>query len=164
MVNVEVREEPERTVCALRHVGPYKGIGAAFERLSRHVRGKGYRVRSEFAVFCDNPAKVPTEDLLSVACIGVEGEPAPEGEVEVRRVPGGLVAWAAAKGPYGGPAVHAAYDAVYDWIREGGEYVTLDAGAHKPFETTCREAYPNDPGEVPPEEVLTEVLIPARRK
>lgn len=162
-MNAEVREEPERTACALKHVGVYMGIGATFERLSRHVRSKGHGVRTVFGVFCDNPMNVPAEDLVSYACIEVEGEPTPEGEVEVKRLPAGPVAWAAAKGPYGGTAVHEAYDAVYDWIRASGKYVALDAADRTPFEAACRELYPNDPGEVPPEEIITEVLVPVRR-
>lgn len=162
-MDVGVREEPERTVVALRHVGPYAGIGEAFTRLSRHVRGKGYGVRTVLGVFCDNPMKVAMDELVSYACIEVDGMPTPEGDVEVRRIPAGAVAFALAKGPYGGDEVHAAYDAIYDWIRSGGEYDALDTEDRNAFETTCREVYPNDPADVPPEEVLTEILVPIRK-
>jgi effector-binding domain-containing protein len=60
------------------------------------------------------------------------------------------MAHAVHKGPY--EACEPAYLALFDWITKNGYTIS----------GPVREVYPNDPREVPPEEILTLIYIPVR--
>ena len=164
MATIDVKTVPERSVYALRNVGPYGTIGKAFDRVIAHAVARNGRIRDVFGVFCDDPGKVPEADRVSFACVEVDGKPTPSRDIEVRRLPQGLIAEATAKGAYGGPEATATYRAIYDWIHQGGEYEALDLAPRTPFETACRETYPNDPEETPKRDLLTVIQIPIRKR
>ena len=164
MVDVEVRMARDRTVYAMKLIGPYMGIGEAFTNLSKIVHRQGHHPTGVVGVFLDNPAKVPGNELVSYACIETQEPPTQEGAAERRTIPGGLVARITAKGPYGGPSVQEAYRALYAWIRASGSYEALALADRNPFESTCREFYANDPATVPPSDWITEIEVPVREK
>ena len=70
------------------------------------------------------------------------------GDIRQYTLPGGRMVHTVHKGPY--ETCEPAYLAAFAWIREQGLSI---AGP-------IREVYPNDPMEVPPEEILTEIYIP----
>jgi effector-binding domain-containing protein len=74
-----------------------------------------------------------------------------KGEIEAKELPGGMVAFVMHKGPYQemGPA----YEAIDDFAKENG---------YK-YAGPPREIYYNDPNEVPPSELLTEIQFPIEK-
>ena len=159
-LDVSLKEEPRRRSYALKVTGPYSGIGPAFDRILTHCKANGETPVEVFGVFCFDPRWVPERDLVSYACVEVGGEPIPEGEIEVRDLPQGLVASAVVFGPYGGPKVHEAYRRVHGWLHSGKKYRALATAANNSLETSDREFYPNDPDITEPDKVMTEIKIP----
>ena len=78
----------------------------------------------------------------------VTGSTAGSGAVRRYTLPGGRMVHVTHKGPY--DSCEPAYLAAFAWIAENGLEVS----------GPIREVYPNDPQEVPPEEILTEIYIP----
>jgi len=72
------------------------------------------------------------------------------GSGDIRRytLPGGWMVRTVHKGPY--ESCEPTYLAALAWIEKNGLSIT----------GPIREVYPNDPREVPPEEILTEIYIP----
>lgn len=70
------------------------------------------------------------------------------GDILRYTLPGGKMVRTVHKGPY--ETCEPTYLRVFAWIAEHGLSIT----------GPIREVYPNDPGEVPPEEILTEIYIP----
>ena len=57
----------ERKLLCARHIGPYQGIGAAFEELERELSRLGLRAEAMLAIYHDNPATVSHDSLRSDA-------------------------------------------------------------------------------------------------
>jgi effector-binding domain-containing protein len=87
------------------------------------------------------PVSAPVSNLRSY-------DDADVGELFASELPGGQVAMAIHRGPYDG--LSKTYDALHDWIHDQGR----DEGPG-PW-----ESYVDDPGEVPMDEVKTEVIWP----
>jgi AraC family transcriptional regulator len=151
---VEIADQPPRRIAAVAHTGPYPEIGGAFERLSAIISARGLwpAVRGGVAVYYDDPAATAPEALRSHAGFALVGETAvPEGMEEIR-LAAGPAAVLQFKGPYSG--LQAAYDFIYGvWLPQAGREVA-DAA---PF-----EVYLNDPSEVPPEDLLTDIVVPLK--
>ena len=78
----------------------------------------------------------------------VQGSCAGKGDIRRYILPGGRMVHATHKGPY--ETCEPTYLQVFAWINE--HKLTING--------PVREIYPNDPMEVPPEEILTEIYIP----
>jgi effector-binding domain-containing protein len=85
----------------------------------------------------DMEAAVPTASVLES-----------KGEIEAKELPSGMVAFVMHKGPY--QEMETAYEAIADFVKENG---------YK-YAGPPREIYFNDPGEVSPSELLTEIQFP----
>jgi effector-binding domain-containing protein len=71
-----------------------------------------------------------------------------QGEITCYELPGGQMAKIVHKGPYMKSAP--TYKKLFEWI----------AANHKKVAGPTREVYMNDPREVPPEDILTEIYAP----
>ncbi|MDH4197044.1 MAG: AraC family transcriptional regulator, partial [Candidatus Aminicenantes bacterium] len=94
-LKVEVKELPEFQVAYIRHVGPYQGIGRAFERLFRWAGPRGlvrFPQTKALAVYHDNPEITEADKLRSSACLTVPAGTKGEGEIGTMTIPGGLFA------------------------------------------------------------------------
>ncbi len=144
--------EPLR-VGSLLHVGPYHEIGPAFEKLAGIAGQAGLFGQPGVAmlgIYHDDPNTTPPNELRSHAAATVpEGTPVPEG-LEEMVVPAGRYACYTHVGPYEG-LPGAWQRLVGEWLPESGE--TWGTGA-------SLERYLNDPGQVPPEQLRTELRIP----
>ena len=78
----------------------------------------------------------------------VTGRTRPEGDIVTYELPGGLMARVLHKGPY--QECTGTYERLFAWLESEGRKV---AGP-------IREIYLNDPREVRPDEILTEILAP----
>ena len=81
-------------------------------------------------------------------CWPVSGPAEGSGNIRRYNLPGGRMVHAVHRGPY--ETCEPTYLAVFSWMKEQGLSVR----------GPIREIYPNDPMEVPPEEILTEIFIP----
>lgn len=152
MYPVEIRDESPRRVVGIGHEGAYNQIGPTFMRLSAMVTERGLWPQAlEFlGVYLDNPNEVPEVDLRSMAAIGVaEDLPLPDG-MEQMRIAGGRYAVLRMVGPYEG------LPAAYAWFF--GTW--LNAADEQRLAAPSLEIYRNSPDRVPPEELVTEILMP----
>jgi effector-binding domain-containing protein len=88
----------------------------------------------------DMEAAVPTTRVLQS-----------RGDIEAKNLPGGPAAFAMHKGPY--DKADAAYQAIGVWVKENGYR----------YAGPPREIYYNDPSEVDPSELLTEIQFPVTK-
>ncbi len=102
----------------------------------------------ELPVMCINEDPRPDGKVIVHACVGVRA-PFPKLEkADIDTITGGPVAWLTHSGSYDQLGV--AYHALFAWAQERG-HVQRDS---------MREIYLNDPADVPPEKLQTEVLLP----
>jgi AraC family transcriptional regulator len=105
---MEIRtiETPPVKAALLKHTGPYPGIGSAFTRLVELAETGGLPVMGSrwFALYLDDPERVPEKSLRSAACVELpEGFHLPaDAGLEEYSVPGGRFAVAEHTGPYDG--------------------------------------------------------------
>jgi AraC family transcriptional regulator len=155
-MKVDITEMPELRVGTVRHVGPYNQITQAFERLGAIVGKAGLSSTlsqppgsAMMAIYYDDPETTPLDQLRSDAAIVVPDKVAmPDGLVE-QHIPGGRYACATHVGPY-----EQLGDA---WARFMGEW--LPASGQRIGTGTAYEIYRNLPGEVPKEQLHTDMYI-----
>ena len=158
MFHVELREPPALRLAAVRHVGPYHEIGAAFGRLQAWGAARGL-VGPEtrfLALYHDDPGSVPADRLRADAGFAVgPGVAAGEGEVGIVEVPAApQIAVLRFRGPY------AELERDYGWLF--GE--RLPGSGEEPADRPCLEEYVNDPKRTPPPELLTDIMLPLRER
>lgn len=97
-MSVELRTLPSTRVAYLRYLGPYgtSGITRTWQRFSAVCAAQGLVDRVRFGVARDQPGLTAAARLRYDACVEVEGSfvPAPDGEVGVQTIAGGLYACA----------------------------------------------------------------------
>ncbi|MHC4401192.1 MAG: AraC family transcriptional regulator [Planctomycetota bacterium] len=153
-VQVEVRIEtfePMR-VAFVRHVGPYDQCGAAWGQICQFAGQMGWFSPDVLRIgIChDDPDVTPPEKVRYDACLTVRGEFSPADPVGVQEIAGGEYAVVTHKGPYAD--VKQTYDRLFrEWVPNSGRELRSDP---------CLEIYRNDPNEVAPEELSTDVCVP----
>jgi AraC family transcriptional regulator len=149
---VRVDTLPPRRVAFLRHVGPYQAVGPTFGRLAgwagpRGLFGPGTLM---LGICHDDPDVTPADKIRYDCCITVDDRFQPEGEVGVQTVAGGEYAVLTHRGPY--ERLNESYRWLYGtWLPTSGR----EPGHAPPF-----EVYRNSPGDVAPEDLLTEICVP----
>ena len=152
-MNATIENKPAMRAAGLRHIGPYNTIGEAFSRLGAIAGQAGLYAHpgaAMIAIYHDDPQTVPADELRSDAAIVVpEGVPIPAGLTE-QRVPAGRYACTIHAGPY---------DTLPDtWKKLSREWVPsqgLRIGAPPSY-----ERYINNPMQVAPADLRTEVCVP----
>jgi len=155
---VQVVELPGQRLAAVRHVGAYTGIGAAFDRLGAWARAnRAAVVGAPLAIYLDDPQQVPAERLRSDAAVPVTEEVTIGGApgigvpgVSEARLAGGRHAVAEHRGPYSGLA--GAWPRFMAAVAVAG--LRVDPGR------PCFEVYRNEPGTVPEAELVTLLHAP----
>lgn len=156
-IDVTVKKTEPMTVAFVSMKGPYTKIPEAFPKLYGWIGQKGYiPAGPPIGVYFNVPGQVPNEGLLWELRSPIAGDVAPSGPDEqglgVKRVEGAEVAATMHKGPY--DRVGATYGALAGWVMENGYEI---AGPSE-------EVYLSDPGKTAPEEILTEVRFPVRKR
>lgn len=151
-MNVELKRIEPIRVAFMRHTGPYKECGIAWEKLCGWIGRKGlFRPDTRFlGVSYDDPDVTPPEKLRYDACVVVGPDVKPEGEIGVQKIAGGLYAVTIHKGPY------EKFSETYAKLM--GEW--LPRSGHRLSGTPCFEHYLNDPNTTPREELLTAIHVP----
>lgn len=156
---VDVQQLPPVHVAYLRHVGPYQGDGALFERLwGRLMHWAGPRglyrgpETTMMTVYHDDPDITDKERLRLSVCIGVpEGTPV-EGEIGAMTVPGG--AYGVARFELSEEEYGDAWNAVFGgWMPESG---------YQPDDRPAFEICRNDPREHPEGKHIVDICAPVR--
>ena len=156
-MDVTVKKTEPMTVAFISVKGPYTLIGESFGKLYGWIAEKGYAPSGPpLGVYFNSPEQVPAQELLWELQSPIGGAIAPGGPDElgigVKKVEGVEVASTMHKGPY--EEIGGIYGALVGWITENG-YEILGPP---------EEVYLSDPAKTPPEELLTEVRFPVRKK
>lgn len=154
MEEISVVEVPPLQVLGIRERGKYEKIKDMIMTVIQYAMEKGIPVTGppiflmhetshEEALKADQEGNADIEIAWPVS-----GKVAGRGAIRNYTLPGGIMAKMVIRGPYeeSGPA----YERLFTWIRQNKKEI---AGP-------IRELYLNDPREVPPEEILTEIYIP----
>lgn len=153
-MEARIENVPTERVAFFRHIGPYEQCGATWGKLcgwagSRGLFGPNTRM---FGVSHDDPEVTPPEKIRYDACIAVGPDFEADGEVSVQEIGGGEYAIGMHKGPYEGMV--ATYGALMgQWIPQQNRQLG---------DGPCLERYLNDPNTTPPEELLTEIMVPLK--
>lgn len=150
-MQVEIRQQPELRVAAVRHVGPYGRISEAFERL--HVLAglvpPAGPAPALVAIYHDDPGTTAAEALRSDAGLVIPADAkVPVGLAE-QRLPAGRYACATVVGPYDRLGERWAW-LMGEWLPRSGE--RLGGGV-------TYERYLNTPAEVAREQLVTELCV-----
>lgn len=131
--------------------GSYTQVGRALETLFAAIAAQSVEVCGPpFALYFDDPGRVPTSELRLRACVPVAAPTAPAAPLAYDVLPSTTVAYAYVAGPY--PEAPRAYPAIYsylsrmNWVENG----------------PIREIYLRNPAEVKDwDELVCEIQIPA---
>lgn len=127
-------------------------IGKAFETLfgTLSARGLGRPAMRMIGVYVDDPDIVPAEKLRSIACVTSCSDVPAEAPFERRSFDGGDYAVLRHKGPYAD--MYKAYQWLYaEWLPKSGRQLK---------DSIMFEEYLNNPREVPPTELMTDIHMP----
>jgi AraC family transcriptional regulator len=152
LMDVEIKNLDPIRVAFVRHVGPYAGCGAAWEKLCAWAGPRGlFGPDTRFLGIChDDPQITPPEKIRYDACVTVGAEVVPEGEVGAQETVGGEYAVTLHRGPY--EQLHATYERLCgEWLPHSGR---------EPAIAPCFEVYLNDPKTTRPAELLTQIHMP----
>ncbi len=154
MSDVTIVEVPAQLVLGIQRRGRYSEIPVALGEIVHYAMSHGaeligmpvammHEIGKDAAVKADREGTAVIDVAFPIAQL-VESSDI----VKCYELPGGEMAKIVHKGPY--EACESAYHALYAWVVDHG-YMISDP---------TREVYLNDPREVPPEEILTEIYAP----
>lgn len=155
MRDVAIKTLAPATLAVIPHQGSYMQIGRAFETLfgtlaARNLLRPGLCMKG---VFYSDPTSVPEAELQSAAAIVVPDDSFPvDAPLQRASLRGGDYAILRHKGPYSD--MKAAYDWLYgDWLVRSGREAA---------DAPVLEDYLNNPREVAPTELLTDICLPLK--
>jgi AraC family transcriptional regulator len=156
MSEVTIVELSPQLVLGMRKTGTYKEIPLMFQRIFEFAFSKSIPITAYPAFLChettveevqkaDEERNADIEVVFPISkFIDITGDE----EIKVYVLPGGKMAKIIHKGPYEECAL--TYEKLFSWIAENGKRIS----------GPVREVYLNDPREVQPEEILTEIYAP----
>lgn len=156
-IEVTVQKTQQTTVAWLPMKGPFSQMGDAFGRLFKWIGEKGYvPAGPPVGVFFSDPAQIPAEDLVWELRCPLGADVAPCGPDEqglgVKRLEESEFASTLQRGPY--EQAVATYAALAAWVVENGYEIVGPP----------EEVYISDPAKTAPEDILTEVRFPVRKR
>ncbi|CAM5591342.1 DNA gyrase inhibitor [Mycolicibacterium aubagnense] len=152
MFDISIRTLEPTEVVGVSHQGSYMGIGKAFEQLfgTLYARGQGHSGQRMIGIYLDDPDVVAVDKLRSYACVETDAAQPAQAPLERRTLEGGDYAVLRHKGPYA--EMHKAYTWLYgEWLPMSGR---------KLRDTVMFEEYLNNPRDVAPAELLTDINLP----
>jgi effector-binding domain-containing protein len=156
MTEISIVEVPAMNVVGTRKTGTYTLIPDLLMKVFTYIRKKKVAVAGPPFFICHeiSPEAVREANEKGTAVVEVAwpvaGHVKGTKEIPAYVLPGGRMAHAIHKGPY--ETCESTYLALFAWIE-------------KQSLTICgpiREAYPNDPRTVPPEEIITDIFVPVK--
>jgi len=156
MIYPEIRQRPATPVAYIRHVGPYEHVSTVWQKLASFAsQHQLLGPKTAFIGICrDDPAITASNQLRYDACMTLDHEFTPTGDVSMQTIPGGRYAVFLHRGPY--KTFAGAYGAIYrDWLPVSGERLR---------DEPAFELHLNTPDRTPPAELRTEIWIPLENK
>jgi effector-binding domain-containing protein len=121
------------------------GMGEGFDTLMRHAAATGAQFGGPpFTLY----PELPSEEFTFLVCMPVLPGAVGGEEVELRDLPAAEAATLLCKGPY--DSLEPSWGRLMGWVQASGRH---PGGP-------VREVYLNDPASSPPEELLTELVVP----
>ena len=156
-IQVTIKETELMTVAFLNKKGPYTQMSAAFGQLYGWIAQKGYTPSGPpMGVYFNAPGQVPENQLIWELRSPIAGKVVPSGPdkdgLGVKQLAPAMVAATMHKGPF--DTVGRTYEALAGWIMQNGYEIVGPS----------EEVYFKDPSQTPPEELLTEVRFPVRKR
>ena len=156
-IEVTIKESEPTTAAFVSMTGPFTQMGEAFGKLYAWIGQKGLTPSGPpVGVYYNAPGQVSDDQLSWELRSPIAGELPPEGPDErglgIRKLAAVQVAATIHKGPY--DDVGDTYGALMGWVAENGYEV---AGPPE-------EVYLSNPDVTPPEELVTEVRFPVRKR
>jgi AraC family transcriptional regulator len=149
----KIKELKNKKVVYVRGIGNYnESAGIAWGKVCDFAgKNKLFGFKTEMiGVSHDDPKITEAEKLRYDACIVINKDVKPEGEVGVKEITGGKYAIFKHVGSY--DTLNETYNAIYRvWLPESGMQLR---------ELPCLEKYVNDPEKTKPEKLITEIMIP----
>lgn len=154
MDEVTVVDVSDQIVLGLRRKGSYRMITDLIPEVFQYAMENGaqllggpvflcHETSAEEAKEADREGKADVEVVIPVA-----GKIDGAGEIACYELPGGKMAKIIHKGPY--EECGQTYEKLFAWIEDNGKRIVAP----------IREVYLNDPREVSPREILTEIYAP----
>jgi AraC family transcriptional regulator len=147
--------EPMR-VAFVRHIGPYNECGKAWEKIMTYMGAKGWLGPGckMLGVCYDDPEVTPANKIRYDACVTVEKDFQPEGDIGVQTLTGGEFAMT---------THHGSYDKLGEtYAKLHGQWMPRSGRTFR--SAPCYEVYLNDPESTEPEELLTDIYAPLEPK
>lgn len=154
MYEVTLKEIDSFDLVGVAHTGSYMGIGKAFETLYGTLFSRNlFRPDMEMiGIYLDDPELVPVDKLRSFACVTAKQTLPADAPLTSQTLDGGRYAVLRHKGPYADMPL--AYQWLYGtWLPQSGREVR---------DSLMFEKYLNNPRDVPPTELLSEIYLPLR--
>lgn len=150
-MNVTIKTIDPIKVAFIRHIGPYLDAGATFDKLKTwaSMHNLDFAKTLFLGVAYDDPDITPAEKLRYDACVSINDDIKPEGEVGMQTLRGGEYAVVKHKGPYNELAE------VYHWLI--GTW--LPQSGREAENISCFEIYRNSPENTQPEDLITEIYL-----
>ena len=152
MFDVTLRQIEPIDLIGVPHTGSYMQISNAFEKLfgTLYARGLEKPDMRMIGVYLDDPDIVPVEKLRSIACVTAGSQITATAPLDRRIIDGGEYAVLRHRGPYAD--MYRAYQWLYaEWLPKSGRQLR---------DSVMFEEYLNNPRDVPPTELLTEINMP----
>ncbi|NRQ14819.1 AraC family transcriptional regulator [Ensifer sesbaniae] len=154
MYEVTLRDVEAIDLVGVAHSGSYMEIGRAFETLYGTLFSRQlFRPDMEMiGIYLDDPELVPVENLRSFACVSAREQMPTDAPLTRQHIDGGHYAVLRHKGPYAD--MPKAYQWLYGtWLPQSGREIR---------DSLMFEKYLNNPREVPPTELLSEIYLPLK--
>ena len=153
-MNVKLgRRRPVR-VAFMRHIGPYDEVGETWDKLLPLLGKDGLLAGdTQLIGIChDDPEVTPKHKIRYDACVSVDADFQPSGDVGVQTIPGGDYAMTTHFGPYS--RLGKTYMKLLgQWLPRSGRELAS---------SPCFEIYLNDPQSTEPVDLLTDIYAPLR--
>jgi len=142
-MNVTIKTIDPIKAAFIRHIGPYAEAGATWDKLKNwaSTHNLDFAKTLFIGIGHDDPDITPAEKLRYDACLSINDDIKPEGEVGVQTLRGGEYAVVTHKGPY-----HE-LSGVYSWFI--GTW--LPQSGREPDKVSCFQIYRNSPEDTKPE-------------
>jgi effector-binding domain-containing protein len=154
MDEITIIEVPPQQVLGIKRTGNYLLIPELLMKVYGVIVEKKIPIAGMPTFVCHetSPDAVKEANEKGTALVEVawpvSGTVNGSGEIRVYELPGGKMVRTVHRGPY--ETCESTYLGLFSWIEEH----------HLRIAGPIREIYPNDPREIKPEEIITEILVP----
>ncbi|WP_150523906.1 AraC family transcriptional regulator [Roseibium sediminis] len=154
MYDVEIRHIPSETLAGIHHTGAYTGISKSFEQLFGYLAFNDLfeKCGAVKGLYFSDPTSVAEKDLKSMAGVVVRDEFPFAAPLERHETRGGDYAVLTHKGPYSELA------SAYQWLYSAW----ITSSDREPDDAPAMEIYLNNPRDVAPADLLTEICMPLK--